>query len=229
MKKKLIIGSIVVAGILILIVVYFQFITPSSQQSALTQQEMIQVVEERYQGIVDEIIPLEENYKLLFSNELGSYEVTLDSQGKVIELQLIEANEKNESTSLLTEEEATRLAIEQVNGNVDSVQETTKDSRSIYSVTITSSDGTFQVEIDRATGETLDIHETSTSLPTTKISEKEAIAIALAEVNGEVDDVELEEDNGTYYYEVEIEYNDKDVVITIDAYTGKILSITWEN
>ncbi|MCG1023706.1 PepSY domain-containing protein [Sutcliffiella horikoshii] len=61
------------------------------------------------------------------------------------------------------------------------------------------------------------------------LSRDEAIEIALNEVPGKVDDVELDEDDGVKVYEVEIEVDeDSEATIIINAYTGEILSLTWD-
>nr|WP_285867260.1 PepSY domain-containing protein [Mesobacillus maritimus] len=64
------------------------------------------------------------------------------------------------------------------------------------------------------------------------LSEKEAIAIALKEINGEVEEVELQTSDGITYYliEVEREVNDEDeeATIKINAVTGEVKSIFWE-
>lgn len=61
------------------------------------------------------------------------------------------------------------------------------------------------------------------------LTRNEAIEIALKEVPGKVDDVELDEDNGVKVYEVEVEVDDdSEATIIINAYTGEILSLTWD-
>lgn len=57
------------------------------------------------------------------------------------------------------------------------------------------------------------------------ISYEEAKEIALAERDGYVDDIELERDHGSTYYEVEIENGDVDYDVYIDASTGEILAV----
>lgn len=61
-----------------------------------------------------------------------------------------------------------------------------------------------------------------------KISKQKAIEIALEKVKGEVDDVELEMHNGSYVYVVEIEREEDDVFVYVQAYTGEILHITYD-
>lgn len=55
-----------------------------------------------------------------------------------------------------------------------------------------------------------------------------AIEIALEKVKGEVDDVELEMHDGSYVYVVEIEREEDDALVYVQAYTGEILHITFE-
>ena len=61
------------------------------------------------------------------------------------------------------------------------------------------------------------------------IPEEQAKTIALNEVNGTVEDVEIEKENGHFYYEVEIDKDNVDYDIFIEAYTGKIAYIRVEN
>ncbi|QNO13290.1 PepSY domain-containing protein [Alkalicella caledoniensis] len=49
--------------------------------------------------------------------------------------------------------------------------------------------------------------------------------IALGRVGGgRIEEIELEEEDGRFIYEVEVEYNGREYELEIDAYTGKILS-----
>ena len=61
------------------------------------------------------------------------------------------------------------------------------------------------------------------------IPAEQAKTIALNEVNGTVEDVEIEKENGHFYYEVEIDKENVDYDIFIEAYTGKIAYIRVEN
>ncbi|TWI56181.1 PepSY domain-containing protein [Halalkalibacter nanhaiisediminis] len=63
------------------------------------------------------------------------------------------------------------------------------------------------------------------------IGEKEAKRIALSKVAGKVEDIELDEDNGRLIYEIEIkaESEDIDAEVLIDAITGEVMTIIWED
>ena len=63
-----------------------------------------------------------------------------------------------------------------------------------------------------------------------KLTEEEAIKIALENVNGKVDDVDLEHSGGLTYYLVEIEQaNDQEATVQINAISGKVMTITWDD
>ncbi|MBS3679341.1 PepSY domain-containing protein [Ornithinibacillus massiliensis] len=59
------------------------------------------------------------------------------------------------------------------------------------------------------------------------ISLEEAIEIALAEHDGYVESIELERKRGKVYYEVDFENPDVDVYI--DASTGEVLRVDWDD
>ncbi|WP_339306149.1 PepSY domain-containing protein [Paenibacillus sp. FSL L8-0435] len=58
------------------------------------------------------------------------------------------------------------------------------------------------------------------------LNASQAKALALKAADGKVDDVDLERRNGQTFYEIEIDRKgNNDVVVRLDAYTGKILAI----
>lgn len=61
-----------------------------------------------------------------------------------------------------------------------------------------------------------------------KIGEQKAIEIALEKVTGEVDDVDLEMHDGSYVYVVEIEGEEEDAVVYVQAYTGEVLHVIFD-
>ncbi|MFK4997302.1 PepSY domain-containing protein [Bacillus sp. N9] len=64
------------------------------------------------------------------------------------------------------------------------------------------------------------------------MTKAEAIEIALATVQGQVDDVDLEESNGLSYYLVEIELendDEREATVHINAITGEVVTITWDD
>ncbi|UOK59798.1 PepSY domain-containing protein [Bacillus sp. OVS6] len=48
-------------------------------------------------------------------------------------------------------------------------------------------------------------------------------------MNGEIEDIDLEEEDDSVFYEVEIDSGQQEATIQVDAFTGKILSVAIEN
>ncbi|KAB2337092.1 hypothetical protein F7731_05555 [Cytobacillus depressus] len=62
------------------------------------------------------------------------------------------------------------------------------------------------------------------------IKKEEAIKIALKQIKGKIDDVNLESNGSLNYYLVEIETkDDKEVTVQINAITGEVISITSDD
>ena len=64
--------------------------------------------------------------------------------------------------------------------------------------------------------------------PKTVLSIEEVSKIALQQFSGEIDEIELDEENGRLIYEIEIERGEQEAEIEIDAYTGEIIVIEIE-
>ncbi|MFD1206300.1 PepSY domain-containing protein [Sporosarcina contaminans] len=75
--------------------------------------------------------------------------------------------------------------------------------------------------------------QTPSKKETVLITEKEAVSIALSQLNGEVDDVDFVKTTDGGYYLVEIEVEDDsrgdEAIYQIHAISGKILSVTWDD
>lgn len=166
------------------------------------------------------------------------------------------------SAEPLTAEEATNKVQELYKGEVVEVGE----GKNAYLITIELDTGTYEIEIDRESGEIGSMTRTeiaagneqttddgsqegdpsgghpeepqneessptpaepATEIPN-PITEAQAITIALSQVNGEVDDVEMGSLDGKSYYLVEIEGGDDEATVRIDAITGEVLSIYWD-
>ncbi|MGD6781913.1 PepSY domain-containing protein [Sutcliffiella horikoshii] len=81
---------------------------------------------------------------------------------------------------------------------------------------------------DDPVGEKPDAPATEEPAPS-MLTREEAIEIATREVPGRVEDIELDEEDGIKVYEVEMEVDDEsEATILINAYTGEILSLTWD-
>ena len=61
------------------------------------------------------------------------------------------------------------------------------------------------------------------------ISQADATAIAEKAVNGKVVEIEKDEDDGLIKYEVELKTDRGEAEVEIDASTGKVLEVEWDD
>ncbi|GAJ99266.1 hypothetical protein JCM19055_2259 [Geomicrobium sp. JCM 19055] len=61
------------------------------------------------------------------------------------------------------------------------------------------------------------------------ITSEDALTIAKGHFDGELDSIELEEEDGRIIWVVELERNDLEAEIEIDAFTGEVLIIAYED
>ncbi|WP_026671965.1 PepSY domain-containing protein [Alkalihalobacterium bogoriense] len=134
---------------------------------------------------------------------------------------------KNDSESILSKDEAIQIALDVLNGKVEEVELEKDDGRLYYEVEVKYHDDDFDFEIDAYTGEILSIDDNLMKTPVLsnmKISPEKAISLAIEFVSGGVvDDIELEIKFGRYVYEIELEFKDDDIDVYIDAMTGEVV------
>lgn len=145
---------------------------------------------------------------------------------------------------VLTNEEVEKLIQEKYPGKIN--QMVLENNQ--FTVELESESGIYEVKLDEKSGEVLSLRRmvkkeetpvmeppisepqpSKVELPK-RLTEEEAIKIALGQVSGEVDDIDIENINGISYYIVEIETSDeKEAVIEINAISGEVKSLTWED
>jgi len=155
--------------------------------------------------------------------------------------------------TVLTEQEARKVAEERYSGKVKKIYQT-KDT---FVIELDRDTGVYELIINAETGEVSSLKRTQkkdenvkTNLPDEhtpeptapneetvdseeppkNVTEQEAAAIALEQVQGTVDDVEMEKVDGITYYFVEVETNDgREAKVEINAITGEVKSFTWDD
>lgn len=148
------------------------------------------------------------------------------------------------SNELIGIEKAKEAALQKVDGIVESVELEKDDGRTYYEVDIDKGDKDFDIDVDAYTAEIIRIDEsddddddrydddnvkTSAATKGSLISEKEAIAIAKKHITGEVVEIELDEDDGRYEYEMELRTSNGEADITIDAKSGKVVELEHDD
>jgi len=138
-----------------------------------------------------------------------------------------------EPESRLSIAEVRHIALAETGGGVIMELEYDRDDRE-YEITIYHNGYEYQMEIDAFTGRIKDMDMDELDEDDEKefqqsrdqlIGIERAKEIALARIGGGyIEEIELEEDDGRWIYEIEVVYNGEDYDLEIDAYTGEILS-----
>src|SRR5699024_2179135 len=215
MKKKLafIISGVVAIGILGFGVLYS---STSQAEASLSTEDIKDMVNEQYPGEITEIAQETEFNRAVFEVEIKTkdreYDIKLD--GKTGEILNITENPNKEKAEANNEKDQSKE--EKVEGNTSEEQSKAvvikekKDEKSKHKQQKNKKQKSDQKKSEEKR---------------VIISIEEAKRIALAEFSGEIDDIELDTEDGRLIYEVEIERGDKEAEIEIDAYTGEILLI----
>ncbi|MCT1577353.1 PepSY domain-containing protein [Oceanobacillus kimchii] len=204
-KRTLLIGVVVI----LVVSLFFIYRTgASSSEPKLSQSEIKKLVEEQYPGDQNEpnlqLKDGEPVYQVEVRQENGSYEVLLDGNtGKVLDIYQTEA-EKAENV----EPDDNNNTTPDENSNKDNDQDSQQNN-----------DDTDKADKDEPSSE-----QGNNAI----ISSDEAKEIALQQFSGTVSELELDEDDGTMIYEIEIVDGNKEANIEINAYTGNVIVIETE-
>ncbi|ATP40992.1 hypothetical protein CSE16_13530 [Solibacillus sp. R5-41] len=212
-KQILTIISFIFIGIFIMLAVQ------QLQTSAtLTKEQMTAQVEKVYRGSVQSFIEKDDYYLASFEKNGSTYEVQIDPyNGELSNMQAIFIADK---PNVAVKEDDNGKP----NTNVKT-DDTTKPDVATKSTTNTKPSDTAKPS---------DNTQKETPPKTIKplLSEAQAKAIALKEINGQVESVDYNatSDGGYYFIEVEPTNEDRDeVIVQVHAVTGKILLIQYED
>lgn len=215
MKKKLgfIISGVVAIGILGFGILYS---STSQAEASLSTNDIEDMVNEQYPGEITEIAQETEFNRAVYEVEIKTkdreYDIKLDGKtGEILNItenpikEKAEVNnEKNQSKEEKVEDHTSKEQEEEV------VINEKKDEKSKHKQQKNKEQKSEQKKSEEKRA---------------IISIEEAKRIALAEFSGEIDEIELDTEDGRLIYEVEIERGDKEAEFEIDAYTGEILLI----
>ena len=144
------------------------------------------------------------------------------------------ATEKPSKNVILTSGEASKIAHNQVaNGTIIKIELDSDDGQRYYEIEMHTDDQEVEIEIDAYTGKVIMIEyekREGSSSNNKIISMDEAKKIALAkEPTAKITDIELDEDDGKYYYEIEMETSKYEIELEIDAHSGKIIDLDYDD
>ncbi|WP_052091811.1 PepSY domain-containing protein [Paenibacillus sp. FSL H7-0357] len=142
---------------------------------------------------------------------------------------------QSQSKTLIGVDKAEAYALKSAQGRVESIDLKERISGSYYEVEIRHNNQEIDVRVDAYTGKILSVRKetdddddddnyaAATSQSGTMISAAKAAEAASASAKGTVTEIDLDGDNGSFVYEVEIRNGKVTTEVGVDAYTAKVL------
>lgn len=231
-KNGYIIGGVT---LIILIVVGVLWLSPFSSKP-LTEEELKSAALTKYPGEIIRTTKSENEYEIDMQMENGVYAISMDTNnGTILSLKQIATEEVPLAVETLTEAQIKKKIATQ--GEIQSVL-FINEKNPYYEVVVHKGNVEFNLKVDPYNGAIIDSSQAPVAPVSTEnilITEKEALTIAADHLKGMADDdAELHQPTGQppyYLVEVEIENGeeDREAVVEVDAYTGKVKSVNWEN
>ncbi|CAM4147989.1 PepSY domain-containing protein [Lederbergia lenta] len=219
-----------IVGIILLTIIVWQVWDLSASAKPISESEAKKLVTDRYSGEIMETTLVNDVYKVIFRLETGTYDVRIDrSSGEVLEIIRIMVEEEKKK---MTRDEMEKIIEKQQKGKIKSLQLREEKEQVFYDAVLEGNETKTMMTLNAETGEVVSTKEEKLQVKkkvATRITEAEAVEIALDTVSGEVDDIDFEEEDGVYYYFIEIEQNDdREAEIQINAITGEVINIAWD-
>jgi len=149
------------------------------------------------------------------------------------------SQKSNEAKQMISVKEAKEIALSKAEGYVEDIELEREHGKDFYEVEIENGDKDFDVHIDAYTGTVLAIEEDddqdddwvgeNQSSKQTFITEQEAVRIAEKAANGTVIEMDLDEDDDRFIYEVELKTKHGKAEMDIDATTGEVLEMEYDD
>ncbi|WP_052345871.1 PepSY domain-containing protein [Paucisalibacillus sp. EB02] len=155
-----------------------------------------------------------------------------------------DSNKGNEQivseNKVISIKEVEKIVMAEVEGHIESIELEKEAGKQLYEVEVGNSEMEYDIYIDAYTGEVLSIEEESNdddvedagmkqAVIANLISELQAIEIAESVVEGTVVEMELDEYDGQYGYELELKTSNGKAEVRIDAITGDVLKKQLES
>src|SRR5699024_9209087 len=205
MKNVLKVGIGVLLFLLLGLVSWKIFIDPIDGDD-LTEEEANDIAKERFNGEILDTKLVDDIYHMTIKPDTGEYELKIASKSGEM-MDLVRTKEETPKKDLAKNDNKKSNDNNKSNESKKSDEEKAKKEAE-------KKEETQQEEEE----------------PPKNITSEEAIQIALDTVYGEVDDVDLEDEDGQLYYFIEIETEDDlEAEIQIHAISGEVISIEWDD
>ena len=145
---------------------------------------------------------------------------------------LLSGNAKEQD--MITAAEAKEIALDLYPGTIVSFEFDSDDRKPHYEIEITSETEKVDVEVDavsskaviterEAIGKGKNDKDYAAAAKNAKISQDDAVKIAMAQFNGELHEVDIDEDDNRFVYDVELRSSTEKAEFEIDMQTGEIV------
>lgn len=212
----------------------------STKETAITTEEAKQIILKQYEGNIEQILLEDGQYMIQLRSESGLYQIALNAaSGTINSIRQTETTEGSSQKALLSRDQVKAALQTRTQGRIDRLELINRDGEPVYQAVIKEQNGeTKEFIVDPYTGNTLltkniqPSHEKNEDDKSARLlNEEEASKIALAEIPGIVDDVDLRDtDSGIPYYLIDIELKDgREATVEINAISGAIRSVTWDD
>ncbi|MFS0675038.1 PepSY domain-containing protein [Ornithinibacillus sp. 179-J 7C1 HS] len=230
MKKKVImtVSSVAIATVLGLGIYHSN---AAQAEPKLSRGEIEALVTSQYPGTITEM-ELEKGFnKVIYEVEVESdgmeYEIKLDGNtGEVIKIEQRELRASAEGSTNVAVSEKNNTSSDDSGAKTDDKNESTDKTNDDTTVP-KEDDGTDDKDKEKVAVQPDERNtEKNANEKKTAIDSEAAMEIALAEFEGTIKELDLDEDDGRLIYEIEIKGTAGEAELDIDAYTGEIISIS---
>ncbi|MFT8322868.1 MAG: PepSY domain-containing protein [Bacillus sp. (in: firmicutes)] len=209
--------------ILLAAAILFMSISFFMKKEYLSEEEVKKIVTSKYDGEVTSIQEGKDVFKANLENNKGNYLISVQAMtGKILDIKILSKNERQHP---VTEEAAVKYVQSAYKGELKSVKEVVENGVRYFQVELEENKEVNSFFVNRQSGEISVINQHKTGM----IEEETAEEIAREQVEGTIDDIDVEEEDNQLVYEINmITPQKKEVTIYINAYSGDITSINWD-
>lgn len=164
----------------------------------------------------------------------GAVAVGAANNGETTNNQKVTTNKE-----MISVEKVKEIALSKVTGHVENIELESYKGNQYYEVEVENGKKDYDLYIDAYTGEVQRMKEdrndddwddrTEVVQSTNLISDEKAKQIAEKAVNGTVTELEFDEDDGRFVYELELITNKGETDVEIDAVTGKVIELNFDH
>ncbi|SDN58244.1 Uncharacterized membrane protein YkoI [Psychrobacillus sp. OK028] len=228
----------IIGGIILIVLLTFGMLMLFPTTKVLTDEELKATALIKYPGEIIYAAKSGNEYEIELQMENGIYAIKMDTKtGNILSLEQMKTKEVSPSVDKLTEDQIKKEIAAQ--GELQSIKLINDADISYYEAVVHKGNIMSTLKVDPYNGAIIDTTQSTIESPVTQentlLSEQEALKIAANHLKGVADDdAELHQPSGqTPYYLVEVEIengeNDREAVVEVDAYTGTVKSVNWED